>query len=33
MHKGANAYRVKPDNFTQLIVLAKEMLEFCSKAA
>ncbi|GEO11305.1 response regulator [Segetibacter aerophilus] len=33
MHKGAHAYRVKPDNFTQLIVLAKEMLEFCSSAA
>jgi CheY-like chemotaxis protein len=33
MHKGAHAYRVKPDNFTQLVVLAKEMLDFCSNAA
>jgi CheY-like chemotaxis protein len=33
MYKGANAYRVKPDNFTQLVVLAKEMLDFCSNAA
>jgi CheY-like chemotaxis protein len=33
LHKGANAYRVKPDNFTQLVVLAKEMLEFCGNAA
>ncbi|MGI8635789.1 MAG: response regulator [Segetibacter sp.] len=31
--KGAHAYRVKPDNFSQLVVLAKEMLELCSKAA
>ncbi|MCW3080990.1 response regulator [Segetibacter sp.] len=33
MHKGAKAYRVKPDNFTQLVVLAKEMLSFCGNAA
>jgi CheY-like chemotaxis protein len=33
LHKGAHAYRVKPDNFAQLVVLAKEMLELCDKAA
>ena len=33
LHKGANAYRVKPDNFNQLVVLAKEMLDLCGKAA
>ena len=32
LHKGANAYRVKPDSFSQLVVLAKEMLELCSAA-
>jgi CheY-like chemotaxis protein len=33
LHKGAHAYRVKPDNFPELIVLAKEMLEMCGEAA
>lgn len=33
LHKGANAYRIKPDNFSQLVVLAKEMLEMCDNAA
>jgi CheY-like chemotaxis protein len=33
LHKGAHAYRVKPDNFHELIVLAKEMLEMCGNAA
>ena len=33
LFKGANAYKVKPDNFADLVVLAKEMLELCSKAA
>lgn len=31
--KGANAYKVKPDNFSQLTVLAKEMLDLCGSAA
>lgn len=31
--KGANAYRIKPDSFTQLVILAKEMLDICGKAA
>jgi CheY-like chemotaxis protein len=31
--KGASAYRVKPDNFTQLVILAKEMMGFCGNAA
>ncbi|MCW3113819.1 MAG: response regulator [Segetibacter sp.] len=31
--KGAHAYKVKPDNFTQLVVIAKEMLDLCGKAA
>ncbi len=29
--KGADAYRVKPDSFSQLIVIAKEMLTMCNK--
>ncbi|MCW3108771.1 MAG: response regulator receiver [Segetibacter sp.] len=33
LHKGADAYRIKPDNFSQLVVLAKEMLDLCGKAA
>ena len=33
LHKGADAYRVKPDNFTGLISLAREILEMCNKAA
>jgi CheY-like chemotaxis protein len=32
LHKGAKAYRVKPDNFSQLVTIAKEMLELCSAA-
>lgn len=31
--KGANAYRVKPDNFNQLVLLAQEMMKFCNNAA
>ena len=31
--KGAHAYRVKPDNFSELVVLAKEMLDLCANAA
>lgn len=30
---GADAYRVKPSNFTALISIAKEMLEICKSAA
>ena len=33
LRKGANAYRVKPDSFVQLIGLAKEMLDMCGSAA
>jgi CheY-like chemotaxis protein len=33
LHKGAKAYRVKPNNFNQLVVLAKEMIEMCGNAA
>lgn len=33
LHKGAYAYRIKPDNFNQLMLLAKEMLDFCGSAA
>ena len=31
--KGANAYRVKPDSYSQLVMLAKEMLDICDRAA
>ena len=33
MNKGANAYRVKPSNFYELVNIAKEMLELCQDAA
>jgi CheY-like chemotaxis protein len=33
LHKGADAYRVKPDSFNELISLAREILDMCSKAA
>lgn len=31
--KGADAYRVKPDNFSALVHIAKEMAELCYRAA
>lgn len=31
MQKGAAAYKVKPDNYTQLLLIAREMLELCGK--
>jgi CheY-like chemotaxis protein len=31
--KGADAYRVKPDNFNQLVIIAKEMMALCSAGA
>lgn len=33
LRKGADAYKVKPDNFNQLVVLAKEMLAMCDATA
>jgi CheY-like chemotaxis protein len=30
--KGADAYRVKPDNFNQLVSLAREMMALCGSA-
>lgn len=33
LFKGADAYKVKPDNYSDLVVLAKEMLELCGAAA
>ena len=33
MVKGAKAYRVKPDSFKQLVVLAQEMIEMCNSNA
>ena len=33
LHKGANAYRVKPDTFSQLVNLAQEMMDLCGHAA
>lgn len=33
MKKGAHAYRVKPDNFKQLVLIAQEMIALCEKAA
>jgi CheY-like chemotaxis protein len=30
MGKGADAYRVKPDNFSQLVGIAEEMLSMCT---
>jgi CheY-like chemotaxis protein len=33
LKKGADAYRVKPDNFNQLVLLAKEMMDLCTNAA
>lgn len=31
--KGANAYWVKPDSYSELVVLAKEMLHLCDRTA
>ena len=31
--KGANAYRVKPDSFNQLVSIAKEMMMLCTNSA
>ena len=33
LQKGANAYKIKPDNFQQLVSIAEEMAALCKQAA
>ena len=33
MFKGAHTYLVKPDNFKQLVSIAREMIDLCNNAA